>query len=219
MTTAIAPRPTRRDPRGTWLVPTGLILLTLIPILAGAARFSELTGGAASTAENARFVEAPIPVLAHIVSVTIFSLLGAFQFVPALRRRRWHRIAGRVLFPAGLVSALSGIWMVLFATHAAGDGLGVSVLRLIFGAAMIASLALGLRAILRRDVVNHGAWMTRGYAIGVAAGTQALVLIPQSIAFGPADQVSRAVFMGGAWVLNLVVAELIIRRRTGRRAS
>jgi hypothetical protein len=66
---------------------------------------------------------------------------------------------------------------------------------------------------VRRDFVGHGAWMTRAYAIGVGAGTQALILIPQSIIFGSTDELSRAVFMGAAWVINLAVAEYIIRRR------
>ena len=46
---------------------------------------------------NARFVASPIPVLLHIASVTIYSLLGAFQFSAGLRRRwpGWHRAEGR----------------------------------------------------------------------------------------------------------------------------
>ena len=54
--------------------------------------------------------------------------------------------------------------------------------------------------------------MTRAYAIGVGAGTQALVFIPQSLIFDSTDEPSRAVFMGAAWVINLAVAEYIFRR-------
>ncbi len=219
-TTATTPR--NRGTKATrpqWLVPAGLILLTIIPILAGAHRLNELTGGAIETPQNARFLDSPIPVIVHIVSVTIFSLLGAFQFVPALRRRRggWHRIAGLVLVPTGLLSALSGMWMVVFYPHPAGDGDLVSAFRLIFGAAMTASVVLGVRAILRRSFLVHGEWMTRAYAIGVAAGTQAIVLIPESIIFGSTNELPRALFMGGAWVINLSVAELVIRRRRTNR--
>ncbi len=82
-----------RGPRGQWLAPTGLILLALIPVLAGAARLTELTGGAVASPQNARFLDSPVPVVTHIVSVTVYSLLGAFQFVPALRRRRAAGIA------------------------------------------------------------------------------------------------------------------------------
>lgn len=54
-------------------------------MLAGAVRLTELTGGAAVTERNARFFDSPAPVIIHIVSVTVYALLGAFQFVPALR--------------------------------------------------------------------------------------------------------------------------------------
>jgi len=212
--------PTRsRSPRGQWLAPTGLILLSLIPILAGAARLTELTGGAVATEHNARFLDSPVPVVTHIVSVTVFCLLGAFQFVPALRRRagRWHRFAGRILIPAGLLAALSGIWMVIFYPHPPGDGIALGVIRLVFGSAMAVSLVLGIRAIARRDFAGHGEWMTRAYAIAVAAGTQALLLIPGTILFGAKDELSRAVLMGAAWVLNLAVAEYLIRSRRRRR--
>ena len=108
VTASIAPLPStsRSAPRGTsaatqWLAPVGLILLSLIPVLAGALRVTELLSSPEITANNARFVASPFPVTAHIVSVTVYSLLGALQFVPSLRRGRpsWHRIGGRILVP------------------------------------------------------------------------------------------------------------------------
>ncbi len=96
-----------------WLVPVGLLILSFIPIAAGAFRLTQLAGSAAITPANARFFASPLPVTMHIVSVTIFSLLGAFQFDPGFRCRRptWHRAAGRILIPSGLVAAFSGLWM------------------------------------------------------------------------------------------------------------
>jgi ABC-type uncharacterized transport system permease subunit len=61
--------------------------------------------------------------------------------------------------------------------------------------------------------------MTRAYALGVAAGTQAIALIPGSILFGSKNEISRAVAMGLAWVINLAVAEYVIWRRAERAAS
>ncbi|MFF2028654.1 DUF2306 domain-containing protein [Arthrobacter sp. NPDC058192] len=200
--------------RAQWPVPAGLILLSLIPVIAGAARMTELTGGAAITPQNARFFASPGPVVTHIVSVTTYCLLGAFQFVPSLRGRRgWHRIAGRVLAPAGLLAALSGLWMAAFYPLPAGDGPVLFVLRMVFGSAMLASLILGVVTIVRRDFVRHSAWMTRGYAIGVAAGTQALVSLPWMLLVGPPDELTRAILLGSAWVINVAVAELVIHRR------
>jgi uncharacterized membrane protein YozB (DUF420 family) len=213
MTTSTAPavRPAARR-RVQWPVPAGLILLSLIPVLAGAARLTELTGGAAITAQNARFFASPVPVVVHIVSVTVYSLLGAFQFVPALRgRRAWHRTAGTILIPAGLLTALSGLWMSAFYPLPGGD---TDVpLRILFGSAMLGSIVLGVLAIRRRDFVRHSAWMTRAYAIAVAAGTQALVIGPWILLAGPPSELIRALLMGLAWVINLAVAESVIYRR------
>ena len=213
-------QPVRRRSRTQWPVPAGLILLSLVPVIAGAARLTEMGSGAAVTAENARFFASPVPVVVHIVSVTVYSLLGAFQFVPSLRGRRgWHRIAGRILMPAGLLAALSGLWMALFYVLPPSDGLVLLVLRLIFGSAMVASIVLGLRAIVRRDFIGHGAWMTRGYAIGMGAGTQVVTLLPAQLLLGPPDALTRAVLMGVAWVINLALAEYVIRTRAQRRAG
>lgn len=218
--TTSTPTPARRRTgraRAQWPVPSALILLSLIPVIAGALRLTELTGGAAITPQNARFFASPVPVVTHIVSVTVYCLLGAFQFVPSLRGRRgWHRIAGRILIPAGLLAALSGLWMSAF--YPLPDGDTDVPLRLFFGSAMLVSIVLGLLAVRRRDFVRHSAWMTRGYAIGLGAGTQAVVILLWLVLVGPTDKVTRALLMGAAWVINLAVAECVIHRRSQQSA-
>jgi uncharacterized membrane protein len=174
------PAPRKTNAATQWLPPVGLIALSLVPVLAGAVRLNELMGNPEITANNARFVASPMPVTVHIVTVTVYSLLGAFQFVPALRRGRpsWHRIAGRLLVPAGLLVAISGLWMNFFYPRPPGDGESLVVVRLVVGLAMLASIVLAILAIRRRDVASHGAWMTRGYAIALGAGTQMFTGLP-----------------------------------------
>ena len=210
-----------RPSRGTWLIPTGLILLTLIPIVSGSFRITQLAGGPQLVPEAARFTGSPVPVVLHIVSAIPFCVIGAFQFLPSLRRgrRSWHKMAGRVLIPAGFVVALAGLWMATLYPHPVGDGPALMVERVVFGGYMLVSLSLAVRALLRHDYVAHGAWMPRAYALGVAAGTQALALIPGSIMFGSKNEISRAVAMGLAWVVNLAVAELVIWRRAQRASA
>lgn len=220
--TASSPISVRR-PRAQWPVPVALILVSLIPVIFGTLRLAQLTGGAEVTPENARFFDSPLPVLVHIPAAIVFSLVGAFQFVPSLRRGRrgrvaWHRLAGRALVPAGLLTALSGLWMAVFYDLPEGDGDVLLILRLVFGSAMVVSIVLGMLAVVRRDFVRHSAWMARGYAIGIAAGTQALVSIPWILLVGQPDELTRAVLMGSAWVINLAVAEIFIRRRLKRAA-
>lgn len=212
---------TTASARREWLVLAGLIMLSVVPVLAGAVRVAELASGAEVTPGNARYFASPLPVVLHIFSVSVYSVLGAFQFVPSLRRRKlgWHRAAGRLLVPCGLVAALSGLWMTLF--YARPDDVGdlVSAFRLVFGSAMALSIVLGFVAIRKRDIVRHSAWMTRGYAIGMGAGTQLLTQLPWILAFGPLDQLSKALLMLAAWLINLAVAEWIIRRRLTKRAG
>ena len=124
--------------RAEWLVITLLIALSALPIGFGAVRLAELAGGAEITPENARFFAAPVPVVLHILGVSVYCVLGAFQFSPGIRRRRpgWHRGAGRLLVPLGLVAALSGLWLTQFYPPVDHDGPLLYVMRLVVGSAM-----------------------------------------------------------------------------------
>jgi uncharacterized membrane protein len=202
-----------------WLIPTGLLLIAFSPVVAGAFRMTALVGGAEVTPDNVRFFASPIPVVTHIVSVTIYAILGAFQFSSGIRRRwpHWHRAAGRVLVVAGLAAALSGLWMAMFYAIVPADSALLHTFRLLFGSAMAASIVFGFVAIRQRRVSKHQAWMRRAYAIGMGAGTQALIQIPYVIIVGQPDSLSHALLMGGAWVVNLAIAEsLILRQRAVR---
>ena len=198
-----------------WLVPVGLLLLSAVPVAAGSARVAELASDAPVTADNARFFAMPLPVVLHIFGASIFCVLGAFQFVPALRRRRprWHRVVGRLLVPCGLVAALSGLGMTVFYDRPPGDGDLLTAFRLFFGTAMVVSIVLATFAIRRRDIPRHRAWMTRGYAIGLGAGTQVLTNLPWVLLVGAPGEVTRAMLMAAGWVINVVVAERALRRR------
>jgi deazaflavin-dependent oxidoreductase (nitroreductase family) len=196
-------------------VPAGLLLLGLVPLVFGALRLVQLAGGPEITPANPRFAASPLPLVLHIVGASVFAVLGAFQFWAGLRRRRpgWHRLVGRLLVPCGLLVGLSGLWMTVFYARQEGTGELLYALRLLFGSAMVASIVLGVAAILRRDVSGHRAWMARGYAIGLGAGTQVLTLGAGALIVGPPGMLGADLLMGAGWVINLAVAERAIRRR------
>jgi uncharacterized membrane protein len=206
---------TRTLTRPRWRVPAALIALSFVPVLAGAFRLTELTGGARVTPDNARFFAAPAPLVVHIVASMVFCVVGAFQFMPGPRRQR-HRVAGRLVVLCGLAAALSGVWMTLTYPHAPGDGELLAVFRLVFGTGMAVAITFAFAAIRKRNVALHRAWMTRAYAIGAGAGTQA-VLLGGWIAFaGAPGEVARALLLAGGWVLNLAVAETLLLTRRSR---
>jgi hypothetical protein len=204
--TTLTRRPT------TWRVPAALLALTAVPVLAGAFRVVQLGTGAAVTPDNARFFADPVPVLLHIVGASLFCVLGAFQFLRGPR----HRITGRLIVLCGLVAALSGMWMAVYYPLPAHDGNLIMVLRLVFGSAMAAALVLGFVAVRQRNFAAHRAWMVRGYALGQSAGTQAVVFGLWIALAGEPDVQTRALLLGAGWVINLVFAEWVIRRREYR---
>jgi len=205
--------------RADWLVPAGLLALGIVPAIAGALRLAELGSGAAITPENARFFAAPAPVVVHIVSAVLFSVLGAFQFSAGLRRRRpqWHRYTGRLAAPLGLAAALSGLWMTQFYPNADAnfDGPAVYLMRLAAGFGMVGAMVLALAAIARRDIPAHQRWMTRAYALGMGAGTQVFTHVPWFLWPELQGELLRAMCMGAGWGVNIVVVEWVLSRPRG----
>ncbi|MFB9661930.1 DUF2306 domain-containing protein [Glycomyces mayteni] len=211
------PLPTRR--RREWMIAAGLILLALVPSIAGAFRIGEIASGAAQTEANARFMQMPLPVVLHIAGALVYAIVGAFQFLPGLRRDHngWHRFAGRyLLVPAGIVVASTGLWMTASYDVPPTDTGPVAFSRYVVGGLMLAFIGLGIAAVARREYVAHGSWMIRAYALGMGAGTQVLTSGPALVILGEPDALMRLVQMDAGWIINALFAEWVIARR--RRA-
>jgi len=155
----------------------------------------------------------------HIVSATAFAILAPLQFAAGFRRRwpAWHRVAGRLLVACGLLVGMTGLWMTLFYAPPDNSGLLLFAARMVFGSAMVISIVVGLAVILRRNVQAHRAWMARGYAIGLGAATQMLVLMVAQMIVGAPNELTHDSLMALSWVINLAVAEWAIRRRRAPR--
>jgi uncharacterized membrane protein len=218
--TGLPGRKPRQRRRRSWPVPAALLTLALIPLLAGLFRVIQLVGGPELIPADQRFAQSPIPLVVHIVAAGVFLVVGAFQLVPRFRRshRGWHRRAGRVVFVVGLLVAASALWMTLFYAPKPGTGVLLYLLRLVFASAMAGCLVLGVTSIRRGNVAGHRGWMIRAYAIGAAAGTQAITGGIGPALFGRGE-LQGDIAMGSAWVINLAVAEWVIRRHGGARRS
>jgi hypothetical protein len=189
-------------------------------VAAGGVRLSGLAAGGAVTAENARFMTSPEPFVLHILGATLFCVLGAFQFDPALRQRfpRLHRISGRVAAPCGMLAALTGLWMTLvYAIPAQKQGELLYLVRTLVGVGMTLAIAMALHAVLQGRIHQHKAWMLRAYALGQGAGTQVLIMLPLALISGEPTFFLRDVLMASAWGLNLIFAEWLLRRRRPSR--
>lgn len=196
-----------------WIVPAGLVALSLIPVIAGAFRLNQISNGTLAP-ENMRFQTSPAPIVLHLISAILYSLLGAFQFSPGLRRRfpKWHRQSGKILIITGLLTSLTGLWMTLFYVVPEIDQRGVYIARLIVGVLMTLFIYFGMDSIRKRNFSEHGEWMIRAYALAMGAGTQVLTHLPLIIFPNIQGETSRTIFMSLAWLINIAVAEWIIRK-------
>ncbi|MFK7957078.1 MAG: DUF2306 domain-containing protein [Lysobacterales bacterium] len=202
--------------KSEWFVLIGLLLLSFVPCVGGTFRLVELVVGSEFLPENPRIESVPFPAVLHIVSSVLYCILGAFQFLQSIKRDypKWHQLAGRLLVSAGIVSAISGLWMTHY--YPFSDHLQGSVLyfvRILVGSSMTAFIWLGLSAVFKKRISQHQAWMIRAYALGQGAGTQVLITIPWLLTVGEPSGLTRDIFMTFAWMINVGVAEWVINRQ------
>jgi uncharacterized membrane protein YozB (DUF420 family) len=197
-----------------WRLPCLLIGLSLVPFAATANRLVQMLSSDVPPGLDAiRCHGLWSPLTLHMLTGALFLALAAVQFSPELRARRraWHRNAGRVAVLAGIVSGVTGIWLIAacppgqFATPVQngvrlGAGLGLAV-----------SLLLAFRAIRRRDFADHRAWMIRGFALGVAGTAQAVLIGLWVAAVDPLTPQSATALITLGFALPLAVAEARIR--------
>jgi uncharacterized membrane protein len=199
-----------------WTFLAVVAVYSFIPAILGLVRIPELLGAPPIVPPNPRAVIDPAPIILHILASSFFCLAGAVQFLPNPRRSRpaFHRGLGRLVIAAGSISALTGLWMTIF--YVFPDALQGPLLywaRVSLSLAMFASLVWAVIAIRARNVAAHRAAMLRSYAIGQGASTQTALLIV-AMAFSGVEPLGlvRDLIMVAAWVINLVAAELLIRR-------
>jgi uncharacterized membrane protein len=202
------------------LIPVPLVLLSVVPLAAGALRLSQLAGAPEVIPADDRFAGFPVALVAHIVGATVYALLGAFQFVPGIRRRHlsWHRRTGRVLAAVAMLVVGSALWLTLFYPPQPGTGDALFVFRLLVVAATTTSVVLGVTSVRRHHIAAHRAWMIRAYALSLGAGTQVFTEGFGGAVFGT-GVLAGDLAKGAGWAINLAVAEWLIRRLTARRVT
>lgn len=206
---------TLSSPSSSFWIPLSLVCLGAFPAFVGVERLASFAPHGPKLPDAQRFADHPVGLVVHIVSALLYTLLGALQFSPALRQRGalWHRVAGRVAAPAGMIVGLSGLWVMLVYPAAADADPVRHAMRVVSGVSMLAFLAIGLFALRRHAYRAHGRWMLRAYAIGIAGGTQAALILPMMLLFGIEAGAGITVAMAAGWLINVITAEYILRSR------
>ncbi|HEY0238389.1 MAG TPA: DUF2306 domain-containing protein [Friedmanniella sp.] len=222
MTTPTAVPSPRRFPRLSWtiLLLTSLAVALYFPLQYTRGSLASLVPrdvGLASTYAN-RPLAVQVAFYAHITFAGLALLVGPFQFSSRIRHRhvRVHHAVGRVYITACLLGGAAAFVMSFFSSVGLLGFFGFGSLAVIW---VLVTLT-AYRAIRRRDTASHQAWMMRSFALTYAAPTLRLwlfaLLIPQllvGVPFAAAYSNAYAPVPFLAWIPNLVVVELMIRRR------
>lgn len=199
-------------------IPLALVLAfcTFIPVMLAAINLVQIPLGDLPE-DSRRLASVPVSLFLHSLAGVLFGVLGPLQLIRALRRRfgTVHRLTGRVFVLAGAGLALSGLSLLL-QVESVATGL-LDAARGVFSLALLTSLALGVAAARAHDMLAHRAWMIRAYAVGMGTGTVALVMYPIYLITGaPLMGLAADIMVVGMWLLNIVLAEWVVRRLVSR---
>ena len=216
MSTRLGPAPTRRTP--PLVVAIQVIALVATPVLA----FPYVLLDRSASRIDVQTDWAWVALVVHVPSAALAMILGALQFVPRIRARRpVHRAIGRTFLCLGtLAFVVTGIPLALSTPDGNITRFGVLVPAVLWPVVAV----VAFRAIRAGDVARHREWMIRLYAITFFAITTRLIVplmllvqVPVMSSRYDGDvqaAVSASIPIGQwlGWIINLAVAEWIIRR-------
>lgn len=186
-----------------------LLLLAIYPVL-GSLGYLTMDPENFFEEQRAVYVAHLTFLMTHIIAAMLAILIGAFQFLPGLRKGRLlkvHRWLGRTYLLSVLFGGLSGLYMAQFAHGGTVSELGFGVLACLW-------LYTGFRAykdIRNKDIEGHRQWMIRNYAL-TFAGVMLRIWVPVSMALGIDFTAAYTAIAWLCWVPNLLAAEWMIRR-------
>lgn len=177
------------------------------------------TGLASTYARDAAWVH--VFFYLHITTAGLALLIGPLQFSRRLRARapRVHRWIGRTYVSAVGLAAVAALVMSFFNSVAIMGFFAFGALAVLWAW----TTYRGYSAIRSGDVASHQAWMIRSFALTYAAVTLRLWLVLflvvlhvfASGSLSP-EEISRIAYAPVpflCWLPNIVVAEILVRRR------
>jgi len=149
----------------------------------------------------------------HVAGGGLALAIGPFLLGGPRARRGRHRALGKLYVGAVLLGGLGGLSLARFSYGGWPTHLGFAAL----GLAWIGATCAALLRIRRGEVEAHRAWMTRSFALTLAA-VSLRIQLPLAGALGIPFEASYPVVSWSCWIPNLLVAEVLVRRAAGRRS-
>lgn len=152
----------------------------------------------------------PIAFFGHVTFAPIALALVPFQLWQGLRHKRpaVHRFLGRCYGAAVLIGGVTGLWLAVTTQAGMAAASGFGLLAVLW----LGSTAWGISRAMGGDMVAHERWMIRSIALTIA-GVMLRLYIPTSMAMNVPFDTAYPVIAWLCWAPNLLVAELLLRRR------
>lgn len=206
-----------------WVAPV-LWLLGALAIYSAIDRMSItfgalITGVMPSDPADMHYVKHALLISFHIIPGFLFLALGPLQFMASVRVRwpKLHRLSGRIFVVSGYLMAISAI--IINVSFPPFGGVFKSIAVYVFSIAQIVTLSIAFQSILRRNIARHRTWMIRAFAIGLAISTMRIFFIPAYLLYGVPSEFTIGLGMWIGFLVNIVVAEIILwRERKTRHA-
>ncbi|PEJ45518.1 DUF2306 domain-containing protein [Bacillus wiedmannii] len=156
-----------------------------------------------------------IMLLIHITTSIVALVIGPFTLSTRFRERNMnrHRIVGRIYMVGILLGGVSGLYLSFYATGGLVAKLGFGLLSVFW----LTSAYQALNRVKNKKIKEHRNWMIRNYSLTFGAVTLRIWLPLFIVLFGiERFELSYAIIAWLAWVPNLIVAELFIRKRRNK---
>jgi hypothetical protein len=218
MTSTTVSTPSGADPGrlarvGWWLMLALAILASAhsVAFMLGLSTYMGQDGG-----QHARMFRVPVLGAAHTIGGANAMMVGPFQFLDSLRRRRrrLHVWLGRIYLASVAVGALAAL--LLSPGSMAADTLGIAFICLAL--AWLYTGGHAYLAVRRRDFEDHRRWMIRNYALTYAAVTLRIEMPLLMLVFGMSPIRALDVVGWLCWLPNLFVVETFMMGRGTRLA-
>ncbi|OAS82115.1 MULTISPECIES: DUF2306 domain-containing protein [Metabacillus] len=146
------------------------------------------------------------------ISLAIVSLItGSLGFIKAIRVKsiNFHRWNGRIYVLSIVLNFIPGVYVSLFATGGWFSTIGFLILNTLW----LVTTILSYLYIKRRKMILHSQWMIRSFFLSLANMTiYIIVAITHNLLNFPYEN-SYMVAVWLCWIINLLFAELIIRKK------
>jgi uncharacterized membrane protein len=153
-------------------------------------------------------------LMVHIVAGVTATVLGPFQFIPAIRKKHTavHRLTGKIYLCCVLIAACASLEMsvskIIIGEKAVVFGAGLFMLAVVW----LLSSGMAYWSVRNRNFVQHREWMVRSYVVTCAFTTFRLV-DKILVNFGVDPNAAGELMAWACWSLPLIVTEVILQGR------